>query len=116
MIIDINKLKSDHINFKNVNFTQCKVGHNFKVTNHNECNLGKWINSNNDKAFAKTKEWENLKIAHDKVHALVQDTVDLYAQKSENEKIFSTTKEIENNIEIVFDLLNKIREINCQGK
>ena len=116
MIIDINKLKSDHINFKNVNFTQCKVGHSFKVTNHNECNLGKWINSNNDKAFAKTKEWENLKIAHDKVHALVQDTVDLYAQKSENEKIFSTTKEIENNIEIVFDLLNKIREINCQGK
>ncbi|MDZ7819670.1 MAG: methyl-accepting chemotaxis protein [Aliarcobacter sp.] len=116
MIIDINKLKSDHINFKNVNFAQCKEGHKFTVKNDNECNLGKWINSNSDKPFAQTKEWEDLKIAHNKVHALVQNTVNLYAQKSENEKIFTTTKEIEDNIEIVFDLLNKIREINCQDK
>jgi methyl-accepting chemotaxis protein len=116
LIIDINKLKSDHINFKNVNFAQCKAGHNFKVTNDSECNLGKWINLNSDKPFAKSKYWEDLKIAHTKVHTLVQDTVTLYAQESENEEIFSTTKEIENNIEIVFDLLNKIREINCQDK
>ena len=115
LIININKLKSDHISFKNVNFAQCKEGHSFKVTNDNECNLGKWINSNSDKGFARTKEWEDLKIAHNKVHVLVQNIVDLYAQKSGNEEIFLTTKEIERNIEIVFDLLNKIREINCNN-
>ena len=115
LIIDINRLKSDHINFKNVNFAQCKEGFKFTVKNAHECNLGKWIDSNENKAFAKTKEWEDLKIAHKKVHELVQETVYLYAAKAENEKIFSTTKEMENNIEIVFDLLNKIREINCSN-
>ena len=113
LIIDINKLKSDHINFKNSNFALCKEGFKFTVKNDHECNLGKWIDSNENKSFAKTKEWEDLKNAHKKVHDLVQNTVNLYADGSENSKIFATTKEIEDNIEIVFDLLNKIREINC---
>ena len=114
MIIDINKLKSDHINFKNVNFAQCKEGFKFTVKSHHECNLGKWIDLNEDKHFAKTQYWQDLKKAHKNVHELVQDTVNLYADKSENEKIFITTKAIEENIEIVFDLLNKIREVNCE--
>ena len=113
LIIDINRLKSDHINFKNTNFAQCKEGFKFTVKNDHECNLGKWIDSNEHKDFAKTKEWKDLKNAHKKVHDLVQNTVYLYAEKSENAQIFATTKEIEDNIEVVFDLLNKIREINC---
>ena len=113
LIIDINRLKSDHINFKNTNFALCKEGFKFTVKNAHECNLGKWLDSNEDKSFAKTKEWEDLKNAHKKVHELVQNTVDLYCDKSENDKIFATTKEVEKNIEIVFDLLDKIREINC---
>ena len=113
LIIDINRLKSDHINFKNTNFALCKEGSKFTVKNDHECNLGKWIDTNEDKAFAKTKEWQDLKNAHKKVHDLVQNTVNLYADGSENSQIFATTKEIEDNIEIVFDLLNKIREINC---
>ncbi|MDD2887829.1 MAG: methyl-accepting chemotaxis protein [Aliarcobacter sp.] len=115
LIIDINRLKSDHINFKNVNFAQCKEGFKFTVKNAHECNLGKWLDANEDKHFAKTKEWSDLKIAHKKVHEYVQKTVDLYAEKAENEQIFTTTKVIEDNIEIVFDLLNKIREINCSN-
>ncbi|MDS1369744.1 methyl-accepting chemotaxis protein [Aliarcobacter butzleri] len=114
MIIDINKLKSDHINFKNMNFSQAKEGFKFTVKNHHECNLGKWIDENQDKRFAKSKEWEDLKLAHKNVHNLVQEVVNLYAQKSDNKKIFEVTKEIEENIETVFDLLNKIREINCE--
>ena len=113
MIIDINRLKSDHINFKNTNFALCKEGFKFTVKNAHECNLGKWLDSNEDKHFAKSKEWIDLKNAHKKVHELVQTTVDLYCDKSENDKIFATTKEVEENIEIVFDLLNQIREINC---
>ena len=113
MIIDINRLKSDHINFKNANFALCKEGFKFTVKNAHECNLGKWLDLNEDKHFAKSKEWVDLKNAHKKVHELVQTTVDLYCDKSENDKIFATTKEVEENIEIVFDLLNKIREINC---
>ncbi|MCT7912467.1 methyl-accepting chemotaxis protein [Arcobacter lacus] len=114
MIIDINKLKSDHINFKNMNFSQAKEGFKFTVKTCHECNLGKWIDSNEDKKFAKSKEWQDLKVAHENVHKLVQKTCDLYASKAENKEIFPVTKDIEDNIEIVFDLLNKVREINCE--
>ena len=115
LIININRLKSDHINFKNTNFALCKEGSKFTVKNDHECNLGKWVDSNEDKDFAKTKEWQDLKNAHKKVHDLVQQTVYLYADKSENTQIFATTKEVEENIEIVFSMLDKIREINCNS-
>jgi methyl-accepting chemotaxis protein len=113
MIIDINRLKSDHINFKNMNFAQCKENYKFTVKNHHECNLGKWIDTHENKEFAKTKEWQELKEAHQKVHNLVQTTVDLYADNSPNKEIFSITNELENNINIVFNKLDRIRELNC---
>jgi len=113
LIFDVNKLKSDHIVFKNLNFSQCKAGHTFTVKNHHECNLGKWIDQNKDSEFAKSEDWEVLKIAHRRVHSMVQDTVDLYAQDYGNEEIFAVTQNIEKNIEDVFELLNKIRETNC---
>ena len=115
MIIDINRLKSDHINFKNINFAQCKANHTFKVKSHHECNLGKWIDANENKHFAKSQHWVELKDAHQKVHNMVQDTIDLYAQSYDNEQIFAVTQNIEKNIEIVFDKLDRIREINCNS-
>ena len=115
MIFDVNKLKSDHIAFKNKNFAECKSGHTFTVTNHHQCNLGKWIDANESSEFAKSNEWNELKVAHSRVHSMVQDTVDLYAQDYDNEQIFAVTKNLEVNIEIVFDLLNKVREINCRN-
>ncbi|MGA1931449.1 methyl-accepting chemotaxis protein [Arcobacter sp. YIC-464] len=113
MIFDLNKLKSDHIVFKNTNFSECKEGFKFKVKSHHECNLGKWIDANENSSFANTKEWEELKSAHRKVHTMVQDTVDLYAENYENGQIFAVTENIEKNIDQVFHLLNRIREINC---
>jgi methyl-accepting chemotaxis protein len=115
MIFDVNKLKSDHIVFKNVNFAQCKSNHSFKVKNDHECNLGKWIDANKDSKFAQSSEWQELLVAHRRVHSMVQDTVDLYAQDYDNEQIFAVTENIEKNIEIVFDLLNRVREVNCKG-
>jgi len=115
MIFDLNKLKSDHIVFKNTNFSQCKENFTFTVKSHHECNLGKWIDENENSHFANTKEWEQLKVAHRKVHNMVQDTVDLYAQNYDNGQIFAVTENIEQNIDTVFDLLNRIREINCNN-
>ncbi len=115
LIFDVNKLKADHIVFKNVNFAQCKSNHTFTVKSHHECNLGKWIDANKDSEFAQSNEWQELLVAHSKVHSLVQDTVELYAQDYDNEDIFAVTENIEKNIEIVFDLLNRVREINCKN-
>ena len=113
MIFDLNKLKSDHIVFKDTNFSQCKEGNKFTVKSHHMCNLGKWIDANEDKPFANTQEWKELKTAHKQVHELVQQTTDLYAIKADNKQIFEVTQNIESNINIVFRMLNKIREKNC---
>ena len=114
MIFDVNKLKSDHIAFKNASFAKCKSGHSFTVTNDHQCNLGKWIDANESSEFAKSKEWDELKVSHARVHSMVQDTVDLYAQDYDNQQIFAVTQNLEVNIEKVFDLLNTVREINCK--
>mgnify|MGYP006390377317 CR=1 FL=1 len=51
-----------------------------------------------------------------KVHSMVQDTIDLYAQSYDNGQIFAVTENIEKNIDIVFNSLDKIRESNCKKK
>ena len=115
MIIEINKLKSDHISFKNYNFAACKEGAVCTVKSSKECNLGKWIIENSNQEFAKTKEWKELVHSHDMVHKLVQDTIILYSESKPNSEIFASTNEIERNTEIIFEMLNKIREINCES-
>ncbi|RXK13547.1 chemotaxis protein [Halarcobacter mediterraneus] len=116
LIFDLNSLKSDHINFKNMNFNQCAPGKNFTVKNHHECDLGKWIDQvekDPNQNFSKMPEWEDFKNAHEKVHSLVQKTVNLYGNKGENKEIFETTEDVEKNINLVFDYIDKIRENNC---
>ena len=115
MIIDINRLKSDHINFKNINFSECQIGHTCTVVDHNSCNLGKWLNTNSNRNFAQTKEWKDLVKSHELVHLLVQKTINLYSENASNEEIFKTTQEIEANINLVFNGLDRVREINCQN-
>ncbi len=115
LIFDANKLKSDHIAFKNTNFSECKKGHSFKVKTHHECNLGKWIDQHENTDFSQTKEWSHLKEAHKEVHNLVQQTVDLYASSATNKEIFDVTDKIEKNIDIVFDALNTIRVEKCKN-
>ncbi len=115
LIFDANKLKSDHIAFKNTNFSECKKGHSFKVKTHHECNLGKWIDQHENTDFSQTKEWSHLKEAHKEVHNLVQQTVDLYASSAPNKEIFDVTDKIEKNIDIVFDALNTIRVEKCKN-
>ncbi len=85
LIFTANKLKSDHIVFKDNNFNNCGVGKNFTVKTHNECDLGKWINAHKDEKFAQTKEWEELLKVHEDVHRKVQKTVDLYAVGATND-------------------------------
>ena len=116
MIFDLNHLKTDHINFKNVNFRNCKAGKRFKVKSHTECNLGKWILANENSDFAKNELWTELKQAHMLVHHMVQDVTDLYAEKYENGQIISVTENLELQINHVFEILDKLKEHNCDIK
>lgn len=116
LIFTANKLKSDHIVFKDNNFNNCGVGKNFTVKTHNECDLGKWINAHKNEKFAQTQAWNELLKVHEDVHAKVQKTVDLYAVGASNEEIFTYTKDVEQSATKVFALLDKLREINCENK
>jgi methyl-accepting chemotaxis protein len=115
MIFDSAKLKLAHITFKNDAFEKSDSGNKFTVKNHHQCDLGKWIDTHENEPFASTKEWEELKKAHEQVHSMTQNVVDEHACEAENAKIFSTSNNIEKNINIVFDKMNKIREINCDN-
>ncbi len=114
-IFDLNKLKSDHINFKNVNFSDCKVGNKFAVKDHTQCDMGKWLIASEQQSldFTKGELWEELKTTHQRFHHMVQDSVDLYAEGYENGQIISLTENIELQINVIFELLDKLKEHNC---
>ena len=113
MLFTLNKLKSDHINFKNQSLIKCREGKSFTVTNSHQCALGHWIDEHENSELSKTPEWKELCTAHDRVHTMVQDTVDLYANKYDSEQIVTVTTSAEKNINIVFEKLDQLRDINC---
>ncbi len=114
-IFDLNKLKSDHINFKNVNFNDCRLDNKFKVKSHTQCDMGKWIIESEEQGldFTKSQLWEELKKTHQKFHHMVQDSVDLYAEGYANGQIISVTENIEKQINVIFEKLDDLKEHNC---
>ena len=113
LMFDLNSLKADHIKFKNDAFLKCNNGQRFTVTDHHSCRLGKWLDNMKDSDFLDSPQWEELNESHRKVHMMTQDTVDLYAGGYDNGQVFSVTNNVEKNINIVFDLLDEIREHKC---
>ena len=113
MIFQLNQFKSDHINLKNDNFCLCKAGSTFSVKKHTECAFGKWLIENKDSEFAQTEIWETIVDAHKKYHMMIQDTVDLYAEEYENSQIFSVTENVELQANRIFEMIDKLKEHNC---
>jgi len=116
MIFETTRLKLNHITFKNTVFSQTKPDHNFTITSHMDCALGKWIEKNKNRNFAKSKEWEDLLMYHQKVHEQIQESVTLEANCANNEQIFATAANVEENINHVFELFDKLKEANCDMK
>jgi methyl-accepting chemotaxis protein len=114
MIFDLNKLKSDHINFKTSNFKSCAPNKSFSVKKPTECDMGKWLAAHENSEFAKTETWQKLKYEHNLVHHMVQDIVDLYADEYANGQIISVTENLEIHMGKVFELLDELKVVNCQ--
>ena len=113
MMFDFSSLKADHIKFKNDNFAKCDGGKSFKVTDHHSCKMGKWIDTMEDDDLLDSEHWDILKESHRKVHMMTQDVVDLYSGGYANGQVFSVTDNVEQNIEIVFNTLDMLREDKC---
>ncbi len=115
MMFTLNKLKLDHINFKDSNFVKLDNNATFKVTNDHDCNLGKWIDTQEKegKSFTKTSNWNHLKEVHAKVHSGVQNIVDNNANGNTT-KILQDTLEIDKAISDVFWTIQQTKRDNCE--
>ncbi len=113
LMFTVNRLKADHIVFKNNSMASCETHKTFSVKNHNECALGKWMMSCTDKDMLNSPKWAELQKAHEKVHSMTQDVVDLYAGDYANGQIISVTNNLEENMENVFKILDELREEKC---
>ena len=115
MMFVINRLKLDHINFKDNNYNQLDSKKVWTVTKETECNLGKWIalKEQENKNFTKTANWKNLKDAHEKVHKGVQSVIHDNANDNIN-GMLETTMQIDKAITEVFRTMQTTKEENCK--
>ena len=114
MMYVINRLKLDHINFKNNNYNQLDSKKVWTVTKETECNLGKWIiqQEQENKNYTKTSNWNHLKDAHEKVHKGVQSVIHDNANGNLN-GMLDTTMQIDLAIYEVFKTMQTTKEENC---
>ena len=87
----LNRLKLDHINFKNNNCAKLGTKNSWKVATEHDCNLGKWIDESEraNKIFTKSSNWKHLKEVHANVHGSMQKIIDENASKTSSNVILA---------------------------
>jgi len=75
--------------------------------------LGKWIDNNKTKPFAKTSNWQELIDVHAHVHQGVQSFCDDNIDNLSFDTISETAKNIEEDTLKVFSALNTVKLENC---
>lgn len=114
MMFETNKLKFDHVNFKNNNFGKLKENVSaWTVTNENQCDLGKWIQAHSGESYAKGSEWNDLLTNHAHVHQKVQEFINREKSGAQLEELERISKEIEMDTTKVFASLNRVRVAAC---
>jgi len=114
MMFETNKLKFDHVNFKNNNFGKLKDSvSTWTVTNETQCDLGKWIQAHSSESYAKGSEWNELLTHHAHVHQKVQEFINREKSGARPEELERIAKEIEQDTTKVFASLNRVRVAAC---
>ena len=111
----LNRLKLDHVNFKNRNCVKLGTKTTWTVVKDNECNLGKWIieSEQNNKNFTKTDNWTKLKEVHLQVHKGMQDIIIENANSSNNQVLGKQAHELDEAISSVFWMIQQVKRDNC---
>ena len=112
----ISTCKTDHIEFKAKQFEKLDNFTSFKIPNHHECKMGKWIDEQekNNTGFIQSTAWKKLVEMHTKIHTEVQHYVDKNASRASNEELAQIAKVIEIETIEVFDDLNGVLESHCK--
>ena len=115
LVYQTSKLKNDHIHFKMENFKKIGTYEKWSVKNDKECDMGHWISQceANNAPFVQSKEWKDLKTIHSNIHILVQEYININAQRASNSQLREVAAKIESNTLMLFDMLNEIKVINC---
>ncbi len=114
LMFTLNRLKLDHINFKDSNYKELDSKKVWQVKKETECNLGKWIIEQErlDKAFTKTENWNHLKEVHLNVHRGVQTIIEDNANGNV-QSMLDNSLEIDKAISDVFWTIQKTKRENC---
>jgi methyl-accepting chemotaxis protein len=117
LVNELNKLKLDHLIFKNTNFAKLNERTSFSVANEHECALGDWIKQmEQDNAYiTQTANWTHLKEEHHLVHANVQKYITQNAKNDSNEHLIEIANDIEDATNKVFSSLNVVKKEFCQN-
>ncbi len=115
LMFELNKLKLDHINFKDTNYKKLDSKTVWKVKTDHECNLGKWMDEQEraNEEFTKTSNWTKLKEVHHKVHNNVQMVIEDNANDNLNDML-TRTVDIDKAISDVFWSIQKTKRENCE--
>ena len=111
----LNRLKLDHVNFKNKNCVKLGTKTTWSVVKETECNLGKWIieSEQNNKSFTKTQNWNHLKEVHLQVHKGMQDIIIENANDSNNQVLGKQAHALDEAISSVFWMIQQVKRDNC---
>jgi methyl-accepting chemotaxis protein len=116
LTMHLNRLKLDHVNFKNRNCVKLGSKTNWTVVKETECNLGKWImeSEQNNKNFTKTQNWAHLKEVHLQVHKGMQDIIIENANGSNNQTLAKQAHALDEAISDVFLMIQQVKRDNCE--
>ncbi len=114
LVFDTTKLKLDHIAFKEANFKDLGNNKTWKVKNHIECALGKWIKEHENEPYAQHQDWDNLLIAHEKVHSCVQKYIEVDGKDKNDPQLHDIAQDIEKNTSKVFNYIDQIKKHRCE--
>ena len=116
LTMHLNRLKLDHVNFKNKNCVKLGSKSTWTVVKETECNLGKWIleSEENQKSFTKTANWKHLKEVHLQVHKGMQDIIIENANGSNNHVLAKQAHELDEAISNVFLMIQQVKRDNCK--
>lgn len=114
LVFDTTKLKLDHIEFKEKNFEKVGNGQKWRVKNHHECDLGKWIDIHKNESYANGANWEELLKVHKAVHSGVQEYIEVDGDNKTDKKLLEIAKGIELSTDGVFECIDKIKEQKCK--
>ncbi len=115
LVFDATKLKLDHINFKETNFAKVGNGDKWKVKNHHECGLGKWIDKHKNESYTNNQDWQDLLKAHEEVHNYVQEYIDVDSADKNDPKLYDIAHKIEDSTSKVFIGMDKVKEHKCKN-